>query len=209
MNSTIWWPPAGWEVVHNVFYFVIRQLIALFFKLADIHMASPPTSPTPSHNLQGASHITGSFAQGHAVRNNFNFADAHDLQQDLDIMLAVPGRVHLYELSDHSSINLTTQKPDWMIRVSIALTLAPVLKMVAEKYSPIKSMSGWYYLSILQSWYECPEPNIRIHAYDDDTWDVKGKFDIAVNHNEEIQWLQVGREQVLPLWLVHSQYLFI
>ena len=105
-------------------------------------MASPPTSPTPSHNLQGASRITGSFSQGRAVGNNFNFADAHDLQQDLDVMLAVPGRVHLYESLDHSSINPTTQKPDWMIRVSIASTLVPVLKMVAEKYSPIKSMSG-------------------------------------------------------------------
>jgi len=105
-------------------------------------MASPLTSPTPSHNLQGASCITGGFAQGRVVRNNFNFADAHDLQQDLDIMLAVPGRVHLYESLDHFSINLTTQKPDRMIRVSVASTLVPVLKMVAEKYSPIKSMSG-------------------------------------------------------------------
>ena len=105
-------------------------------------MASPLTSPTPSRNLQDASCITSGFAQGCVVGNNFNFADAHDLQQDLDVMLAVPGRVHLYESSDHSSINLTTQKPNRMIRVSIASTLVPVLKMVAEKYSLIKSMSG-------------------------------------------------------------------
>ena len=58
-------------------------------------MVSPPTSP--SRNLQGASQISGGVICGRALGNVFNLGDASDLQMDLDLMLAVPGKVYIYD----------------------------------------------------------------------------------------------------------------
>jgi hypothetical protein len=39
-------------------------------------------------------------------------------------------------------------------------------------------------------------------VYDDDAWDIKGKFEVAMEEDEEICWMDIGKDQVLRLWLV-------
>ena len=52
---------------------------------------------SPSHNLQGASRTVRGFSWGHALENTYSHADASDLQMDLDLTIAVHGKVYIYE----------------------------------------------------------------------------------------------------------------
>ena len=87
--------------------------------LLDVHMVSPPMSP--SRNLQGASRILGGFICGRALGNVFNFADASDLQGDLDLMLAIPGKVYIYEsMSDITDLDPIKVKPQRILKADVS-----------------------------------------------------------------------------------------
>ena len=69
-------------------------------------------------------------------------ADANDLQMGLDLMLAVSGKVYIYEsVSDPANLDPTKVKLKRILKVDISPTIAPVLTKLAHKYSPIHSMS--------------------------------------------------------------------
>ena len=101
-------------------------------------MKSPPVSPC--HNLQGSSCTTGSIIRGQALGNAYNHADASDLRLELDLSLAIPGKVYLYDvIADSSSFDLATVKPSRILKIDASPTLAPVLTKLAHKYSPVRS----------------------------------------------------------------------
>ncbi len=102
-------------------------------------MISPPSSP--SKNLQGASRTTGGFSRGRALGNTFNIADASDYEMDLDLSLAIPGKVYIYDsTSDLMELDPNTVKPRRILKTDVSRTIAPVLTKLARKYSPIRSM---------------------------------------------------------------------
>lgn len=118
--------------------------------LVDIHMTSPPMSP--SRNLQGASRTSGGIIRGRAFGNVFNFADTSDLQMDLDITLAIPGKVYLYEsVSDSVTLDPTKVKPKRIIKTDVSRTLEPVLTKLSRKYSPIRSELIFYCIFVFSS----------------------------------------------------------
>ena len=43
---------------------------------------------------------------------------------------------------------------------------------------------------------------MHIHTYEQNEWTIKGKFDTAVDNDEEIVWMKINKEFVLPMWLV-------
>ena len=43
---------------------------------------------------------------------------------------------------------------------------------------------------------------MRIHTYEQNEWTIKGKYATAVEDNEEIIWMKINKEHVLPMWLV-------
>jgi hypothetical protein len=93
-------------------------------------MTSPPTSP--SRNLQGASRTTRGFSHGQAMANTFNYADASDIQMDLDLGLSVPAKVYFYEsLTNSSQVDPMTVKPHQVLKIDVSNTLAPVLIKLA------------------------------------------------------------------------------
>jgi len=101
-----------------------------FSDFLDVHMTSPPTSP--SRNLQGASRTTGGFSRGRAMGNTFNYADASDIQMDLDLALSIPAKVYLYEsLNNSSQVDPTKVKPHRILKIDVSNTLAPVLTKLA------------------------------------------------------------------------------
>jgi len=107
--------------------------------LTDICILSPLISP--SKNLQGASQTTGGFSHGHALGNTFNIADAPDYEMDLNLTLAIPGKVYIYDSCSHlTDLDLTTVKPSCILKTDVSRTLAPVLTKLACKYSPVRSM---------------------------------------------------------------------
>ena len=93
-------------------------------------MNSPPSSPP----LQGSSRTTGGRTHGHAARNVFNFADG---DMNLDPLVLRTGKVHVY----NSPVNPIEVKPFWTLKINVEFSMAPVLKSIAEKWSPIESMS--------------------------------------------------------------------
>ena len=102
-------------------------------------MISPPSSP--SKNLQGASRTTGGFSRGQALGNTFNIADTPDYEMDLDLSLAIPGKVYIYDsTSDLMELDPNTMKPRRILKTDVSRTIAPVLTKLARKYSPIRSM---------------------------------------------------------------------
>ncbi|KAF8219555.1 hypothetical protein L208DRAFT_1004658, partial [Tricholoma matsutake] len=61
--------------------------------------------------LQGTSQISGGVICGQALGNVFNLGDALDVQIDLDFMLAVLGKVYIYDsASDVANLDPTKVK---------------------------------------------------------------------------------------------------
>jgi hypothetical protein len=43
---------------------------------------------------------------------------------------------------------------------------------------------------------------MRIHTYEQNEWTIKGKYETAVEDDEDILWMKINKEYVLPMWLV-------
>jgi hypothetical protein len=44
---------------------------------------------------------------------------------------------------------------------------------------------------------------MHIHTYEQNEWTVKGKYDVAVDDDDdEIMWTKINKEYVLLMWLV-------
>ena len=41
-----------------------------------------------------------------------------------------------------------------------------------------------------------------IHTYEENEWTLKGKFLTAVEDDDDIQWMKIHQDHVLPMWLV-------
>ncbi|TFK34088.1 hypothetical protein BDQ12DRAFT_592142, partial [Crucibulum laeve] len=119
--------------------------------------------------LQGASHTSGGLFHGQAHGNHKNHADFNSfLDTDLG---PVMGKVHLY-VSDQNPANIdpTSLKPTMSLRVEITPTIGPVVQKFAKKYSPISSSGA------------------HICLYEDDTWVIKGQYELAISEDEEANW---------------------
>lgn len=113
----------------------------------DIHMQSPPVTPSRKHeqpdsslavDLQGASRTTGGILRGCAQGNVFNNADA-ELVSDYGIERRI-GRVQVYT----AYADPTMVKPDMELKHEVTPKLTKVLKVLSRKYSPIQSMALVY-----------------------------------------------------------------
>ena len=94
-------------------------------------MTSPPCSP-PAH---GSSCTTGGSTCGRAVGNIFNFADVDD-EDNPETPVLRTGKVHIY----NSPVNPIKVKPFHILKVNVQFSIAPVLKSIAARCSPIESM---------------------------------------------------------------------
>jgi hypothetical protein len=93
---------------------------------ADVQMLSPR-----SHDLQGASHITGGTVCGCAHGNVFNFTDEPDVLGREDDAGAKKGKILLYtEMGD-----LEKMKPMMSLKHPVVLGLAPILIKLANWYT--------------------------------------------------------------------------
>jgi hypothetical protein len=94
-------------------------------------MQSPPVSTI---DLQGASRITGGVLRGRALGNVFNNADADPISgYGLEPRM---GRVQVY----FAHADPTIAKPNMELNHEVTPKLTKVLKLLARKYSPVRSM---------------------------------------------------------------------
>jgi hypothetical protein len=114
-------------------------------------MQSPPVSPSRQRldhgnstiNLQGSSCITGGILCGQAQGNVFNNAVA-DLMPGHGLERRI-GRVQVY--TTHA--DPTVVKADMELTHEVMPKLTQVLKVLARKYSPVRSMVSSSYLVML------------------------------------------------------------
>ena len=41
-----------------------------------------------------------------------------------------------------------------------------------------------------------------IHTYEENDWNIKGKYGTALEDDDEVTWMKIDRNYVLPIWLV-------
>ena len=143
-------------------------------------MQSPPSSPT--QNLQGASRVTGGFARGCARGNVFNFADAINLSSDPSTIYQ-KGKILLYTSNGDVSI----MKSKVSLKHDVMPTLRPILLSLKKRYTWIYGTFQLYYLVISFSW-NLIDSKASVCVYEDDMWDLKGEFDVALENDEEVIW---------------------
>jgi hypothetical protein len=49
------------------------------------------------------------------------------------------------------------------------------------------------------------ESNVRIHTYEENDWNIKGKYETALEDDDEVTWMTINRNYVLPMWLVSDK----
>ena len=105
-------------------------------------MNSPPGSP-PHFELSGASRVTGGILRGQGYGNVYNHADA-DTMFDLEPRM---GKVHVYM----ARVDPALTKPDMVLKHKVTPKLKPILKTLAQGYSPVRSKSFVIFCIILES----------------------------------------------------------
>lgn len=112
----------------------------------DISLANPAIpSLAPEEAVQpsmGSSRITGGIFCGHAQGNVLNHADISAMSMSLDFNTPVKGEVFLY-LTDqyprHINFDLLKGESELVVIVKVVGSMAPILNMVARKFSVIQS----------------------------------------------------------------------
>ena len=140
----------------------------------DIHDNSPK-------NLQGASRTSGGILHGRVQGNIFNLADVKDvLEQGPGHGVALRGRVYVFS----SPLNPTTLDPEVMkpmatIKVVTSKTIVPMLQHVSRRFSPVRSKYTALYAKMLILVFVL-ENNHHIYILENSVWDLKGRFNMAV-----------------------------
>jgi hypothetical protein len=83
--------------------------------------------------------------------------------------------------------------------------MAPILKSIAAKWSPIESMEPRCISIII---YNNPmiETNPQISVYEQGEWTDKGRYNAAVSFDEDIEWLKKKKDYILPVCYVRHFY---
>ena len=158
--------------------------------------------------LQGASCTTGGILCGRAHGNVFNFADARDvLDQGPQQGMALRGCVYIYT----SPLNPTTLDPEQMkpmatVKVTTSQSIAPMLQQVTHQFSPVRSK---YTLNIMLKFFFLTfvlENNRHIYVLENSVWDLKGRYDMAVEEDDDLDWVKVNDENVVCMLVVCNYF---
>jgi hypothetical protein len=113
---------------------------------------------------QGSSRSTGGFSRGRAAGNNFNWGDADDTMDPPDWNPSTYGKVLLFVNRD------TGTAPYMSFSTETTSELPVVLKELSGRFSPIERR------------------NSRIYVFEDEIWEVKGRFSQAMKDKTPLEW---------------------
>ena len=109
--------------------------------------------------------------------NNYNWGDADDVVDPADWNAPTHGKVLLF-------VNRETDTPPYMSFTTEATSELPVvLKELSGRFSPIERRDS------------------RIYVFEDEMWEVKGRFSQAVKDNAPLQW-EITDDGKLVLYLL-------
>jgi hypothetical protein len=128
---------------------------------------------------EGSSRSTGGFSRGRAVGNYYSHADADDFINPEDWNAPPRGKVLLFVNRDPGT------SPYMSFTTETTSELPVVLEELSGRFSPVEKR-------------DC-----RIYVYEDEMWEVKGRFSQAVLDDSPVQWEMNGEGQlILPLLVV-------
>jgi hypothetical protein len=160
-------------------------------------------SPDTTKHLQGASRTSGGVSRGRALGNIFNFADVKEvLTQHPNHGTVSKGRVYVYlSSSNPTSLNPETMNPMATVKVTTSPTIAPILQQVTRRFSPVRSkytsfIMLEYYLAIVL------ENNRHIYVLENSVWDLKGRYNMAIEDDDDLDWVTVNGENVTSMLVV-------
>ena len=113
---------------------------------------------------RGSSRTTGGSARGKAAGDNYHWADGDD-EEDPNVWNApTKGKVMIYAERELGS------RPHMSFRTKTTSELPVILKELSGRFSPIQKMDS------------------RIYVYEDNIWEVKGRFSQAVKDDSPVKW---------------------
>ena len=113
---------------------------------------------------RGSSRTTGGSARGKAAGDNYHWADGDD-EEDPNVWNApTKGKVMIYAERELGSW------PHMSFRTKTTSELPVILKELSGRFSPIQKMDS------------------RIYVYEDNIWEVKGRFSQAVKDDSPVKW---------------------
>ena len=146
------------------------------------HSTAPTVPSTEDDELDeldphGSSRTTGGFSRGKAMGNNYNWGDADDVVGPGDWNTPTYGKVLLFVDRE------TGSSPYMSFSTETTSELPVVLRELSGRFSPIERR------------------NSRIYVFEDDVWEVKGRFSQAVKDNAPLQW-EMNDDGKLVLYLL-------
>ena len=135
---------------------------------------------------EGSSCSTGGFSRGRAAGNNFNWGDADDIMDPPDWNPPTQGKDLVFDNRDPGTA------PYMSFSTETTSELPVVLKELSRRFSPIE------------------RKNSRIYVFEDETWEVKGRFSQAVKDKTPLQWEMTGDGKlILPLLVVGAVFFIL
>ena len=151
------------------------------------HSTAPTMPSTEDDEVEvdprGSSRTTGAFSRGRAMGNNYNWGDDDYNMDTADWNAPTYGKVLLF-------VDRETGSDPYMSFTTKATPELPVvLKELSGRFSPIERR------------------NSRIYVFEDEMWEVKGRFSQAVKDNTPLQW-EIKNDGKLVLYLLAVGVLF-
>ena len=102
-----------------------------------------------------------------------------------------------------SCVNPTVTKPDMSLKHEVTPTLKPILKALAQGYSPICSKPFVNYLKTLLL-IVVLDHNQWVFVYEDDVWTMKGRYETALEDDKDAVWTYESSQDILRLFIVSN-----
>ncbi len=119
--------------------------------------------------LKGSSRTQGGVIRGRAVGSTVNAAD---MEGNAPSFLDIKGKVFLYVTNLNPSIfRLAEINPTCFVTIEISASIAIILAKLKRRFEPLAE--GQYTFYTLDK---------------DSDWELHGKFDVAVDDDEDIVW---------------------
>ena len=106
------------------------------------------------------------------------------------------GKVHVYM----ARVDPALTKPDMVLKHKVTPMLKPILKTLARGYSLVHSKLIVIFCIILVSFFL--DDNHCVFVHEDDMWTVKGRYDHALENDDDVSWTYENGQDVLRFLLV-------
>ncbi|KAF8989060.1 hypothetical protein BDQ17DRAFT_1547710 [Cyathus striatus] len=166
----------------------------IYYSFLNIVMTSPPVSPPRTTSKpgtvdtldiamispKGSSRSEGGILRGNAFGNCLNAANFSSAVESTTVG-PVKGRVWLYVSDADPSTIVVPGVASFSLKHNHTLTIAPILKK-------LKAKAEHFFAA------DC-----CLFVYESKAWNLLGSFETAVMEDEEIDWLKIDGELILPV----------